>query len=51
MKYLVPLYAETITIIEIEADSFEDAGDMVLSGDYHDDDIVEVVVKNSEILT
>ena len=49
-KHLVKLYQETYTEIEIEADSIEEAEELVMSGEFNDEDIQDVTVKNSEIM-
>jgi hypothetical protein len=50
MKYSVTLYQEKYTEFEIEADSQEDAEEKVLSGEFDDDDIVDVNVKYRALL-
>jgi hypothetical protein len=50
MKFKVTLYQETYTEVEIEADSLEQANDLVLSGKFTENDIVDVTVKESEII-
>tara|TARA_R110000744_G_scaffold159268_4_gene275376 strand:+ start:3054 stop:3209 length:156 start_codon:yes stop_codon:yes gene_type:complete len=49
-KHLVKLYQETFTEIEIEADSIEESEELVMSGEFNDEDIQYVIVKNSEIM-
>ena len=49
-KHLVTLHQETFTEIEIEADSLEDAQELVMSGEFNDEDVQDVTVKNSEII-
>lgn len=50
MKYKVTLYQETYTEVEIEASSLEQANDFVLSGKFTEDDVVDISVKESEII-
>ena len=50
MKHRVMLYAETFTEIEVEADDLETAKEKALTGEYSDDDIIDVTVKESEII-
>lgn len=50
MKYKVTLYQETYTEVEIEAKSLSDAKELVMSGEFDDDDVLDVTVKQSEII-
>jgi hypothetical protein len=49
-KYKVTLYTEQYTEIEVDALSSEDAEDMVISGNYSEDQILDVSVKESDII-
>lgn len=48
-KFIVCLYQETLTDIEVEAESKEEAIEKVMSGEF--DDPIDVTVKNSEVLS
>ena len=52
MKYKVTLYQEIYTHLEIEAKSEDEARDLVLRGEFDDDNTIdiEVEVKESEII-
>ena len=50
MKYKVTLYQETYTEYEIEAETQEAANEIVLSGQFTDDDVLDVVVKHYDII-
>lgn len=50
MKFKVTLYQESYTEVEVDAENLEEAKDKVLSGDYDDDDVLDVTVKESEIV-
>jgi hypothetical protein len=52
MKYKVTLYQEVYTHLEIEAKSEDEARDLVLRGEFDDDNTIdiEVEVRESEII-
>ena len=50
MKHKVVLYQETYTTVEIEAENQLDANVKVSIGEYRKKDIVDVTVKESEVL-
>ncbi len=52
MKYRVTLYQEIYTHLEIEATSEDEARDLVLSGQFDDDNTIDIFVevKESEII-
>jgi len=52
MKYKVTLYQEIYTHLEIEATSEDEARDLVLRGEFDDDNTIdiEVEVRESEII-
>ena len=52
MKYKVTLYQEIYTHLEIEATSEDEARDLVLSGQFDDDNTIDIFVevKESEII-
>jgi len=52
MKYKVTLYQEIYTHLEIEAKSEDEARDLVLRGEFDDDNTIdiEVEVRESEII-
>lgn len=50
MKYKVTLYQETYTEYEIEAETQEAANEIVLSGQFTDDNVLDVVVKHYDII-
>jgi uncharacterized alpha/beta hydrolase family protein len=49
-KYKVTLYVEQYTEVEVEASSEEEAEDMVISGDYSDEQIIDTTVKESDVV-
>ncbi len=49
MKYKVILYQETYTEIELEAESLEAAKDLVMQGEFKDEDVKDVTVKESSV--
>lgn len=49
-KFKVTIYHETFTEVEIEATSQKNADDLVMQGEYDDDDVIDVNVKHSEII-
>jgi len=52
MKYKVTLYQEVYTHLEIEAKSEDEARDLVLRGEFDDDNTIDiqVEVRESEII-
>jgi hypothetical protein len=50
MKFKVTLLQETYTDILIEADDSHMASEKVLMGEFDEDDITDVTVKDSEII-
>lgn len=50
MKHKVTLYQETYSEIEVEAESQEEAEELVMSGEFEDDQIIDVTTKSSEII-
>lgn len=50
-QYSVTIYTEVYTSVLVSANSDEEARDMVLSGEYDDDDIEDVTVKESDVLS
>jgi hypothetical protein len=51
MKFEVVLYQETYTKVEIEADGVQHASDLVLRGEYQPDSVLDVTVKDSDIMS
>ncbi len=49
-KFKVTLYQETYTEIEVFADDEDAAKELVLSGEFNDDDIQDVTVKDSDVI-
>jgi hypothetical protein len=49
MKRTVLLYQEVYTEIEVEAETQEEAGELVMSGEFKNSDIRDVTYKNGEI--
>ena len=50
MKHQVMLYTERYELIEVEANTIDEAEDMVLTGNYEDSQIIDITVENSEII-
>lgn len=50
MKFRSTLYTETYTEVELECESQEECDELVLSGDYEEDEIIDITVKESEII-
>jgi len=50
MKHKVCIYQETYTTIEIDAPDRESAEELVMSGEYNDNEVTDVTVKQSEII-
>lgn len=49
-KFTATLYCETYTTVEVEAESQKEANALILAGNYDDDNILDVTVKESEIM-
>jgi len=48
-KFKVTLYQETYTEVVVSAESESEAGDLVMAGEYGDDDVEDITVKESWI--